>query len=84
MLGGAGGGMAGGENLCLALWTLSLSFDPFEVAVTTGGGRGLVMGDGGGRGLAGMAAAVGEEGDEECFGAEGGGREMATSDMMDV
>ena len=42
------------------------------------------MGDGGGRGLAGMAAAVGEEGDEECFGAEGGGREMATSDMMSV
>ena len=57
------------------------NFDTFEVAVTTGGGRGLVMGDIGGRGLAGM---VGEEGEEECFGAEGGGREMATSDMMDV
>ena len=63
---------------CAVALEYGTNFDTFEVAVTTGGGRGLVMGDIGGRGLAGMV------GEEECFGAEGGGREMATSDMMDV
>ena len=37
------------------------------------------MGDTGGRGLAGRAVEVGEEG----LGTGGGGREMVTSDMME-
>ena len=47
-----------------------------------------MTGDTGGRGLAGTAA-EGEEGEEgevgeEGLGTEGGGREMVTSDMMEV